>query len=119
MLRPDVLAKIQGEGLISAPKVDYPFGITVIGAHLACPWGNKGDMHSTYSYSWTSLTPFERDSLLMAAGKNGYISEPGELGTWLTRDDYNGLPELGLLVGRDYVVGAPSRDSVTDIVWVD
>lgn len=119
MLRPDVLASIKGEGLISAPKIDYLFGIEVAGAHLACPWGNDGDMHSTYSYSWTTLTPFERDRLLMAAGKNGYIAEAGDLGTWLTRDDYNGLPEGGFLVGHDYVVVTSSRESVTDIVWVD
>ncbi|CAN3702015.1 hypothetical protein MMX123_02020 [Microbacterium sp. MM2322] len=118
MLRPGVLDRIRGEGLISAPKTDYMFGIVVNGAHLSCPWGNEGDMDATYLYSWTTLTSAERDAVLVAAGDNGYRSEPGDGGSWLTRD-YQGYPEPGFFVGRDYVVVTPSRATVADIVWAD
>lgn len=119
MLRPAVLERIRSEGLIAVPKTDYNFGVVTEGPHLSCPWGTEGILDATYLYSWTTLTERERADMLAAAIANGYYTEQADIGTWLTRDDYNGYPEPGFLVGDDYVVVAPSRAEVTDIVWVN
>lgn len=61
----------------------------------------------------------ERGDVLAAAIANGDDIERADAGTWLTRDDDNGYPEPGFLVGDDDVVVATRREHETEIVWVN
>lgn len=120
MLDPAVDARLRAEGLVPAPKYDMTFGVDITGAHIACPWGTPGTLHSQAMYTFTVVTPTERAQYLAAAEENDYVAEHTTDGAWLTWENPYGGPgpdEGALLVADEWIASAPSREEIADIVW--